>query len=397
MALIYMVHDLDDPAVARRLRMLSMGGIVPVLLGFRRGPQPIRSIEGVACVDLGRTEDARLLARAGSVLRQALMLGRLRPHFEGARVILARNLEMLVLAHLAKARFAPAAKVVFECLDVHATLVARGPKGRAMRLIERRLLARSAGLVVSSQAFVTHHFAALGLKLPPVRLVENKVLEAEGSPNTLKPALPVTSQPALPVTSQPALPVTLQPALPVGPPWRIGWFGVLRCRRSLAMLADLVRRFPGRVEVDLRGRPSRSALPEFDAVVASHPGLVFHGPYDRARDLAAIYAAVHFAWTPDYYEEGANSDWLLPNRLYESGAHHTVALAQEASETGRWLAARGQGVVLASPLERSLPAFMESLTASRFAGLRMTAGTARMSDFVCGTEEARNFVAWLNA
>ena len=36
---------------------------------------------------------------------------------------------------------------------------------------------------------------------------------------------------------------------------------------------------------------------------------------------------VHFTWAIDFYEAGANSDWLLPNRLYEGGAHGAVPIA----------------------------------------------------------------------
>ena len=36
MKFAYFVHDLTDPAVARRVRMLRVGGADPVVIGFRR-------------------------------------------------------------------------------------------------------------------------------------------------------------------------------------------------------------------------------------------------------------------------------------------------------------------------------------------------------------------------
>ena len=80
------------------------------------------------------------------------------------------------------------------------------------------------------------------------------------------------------------------------PPWRIGWFGIIRCARSLDLLADLVRAHPGLVEVDIRGRPARDVLPGFDHIIAATPGLVFHGAYDRKGDLPYLYSDVHFTW-----------------------------------------------------------------------------------------------------
>ena len=103
---------------------------------------------------------------------------------------------------------------------------------------------------------------------------------------------------------------------------------------------------PGSVEIVIRGRVATSVLPDFDAVVAATPGLSFGGPYDRARDLPALYGDVHFAWAIDFFEAGSNSDWLLPNRLYEAGLFGAVPIACRDVATGAWLAERGLGVLL---------------------------------------------------
>lgn len=374
MTLVYLVHDLADAAVARRVRMLALAGETPVLLGFRRSETPIAQIEGVAAFDLGRTEDARLGRRVLSVLGAAVRIGQYRHLVANAQVILARNLEMLVLAYALRARFALRARIVFECLDIHGSLVSSGFAGRLMRALERRMVGGCAGLIVSSPAFVSEHFETLGIELPPVLLVENKVLEDEAG--------------------------AVDPAggrafdLPAAP-WRIGWFGVLRCRRSLALLANLVRGSGGQVEVDLRGRPARNVIPDFDAVVAATPGLFFHGSYDRSRDLAVIYENVHFAWAMDFYEAGANSNWLLPNRLYEGGAQGAVAIAAASVETGRWLAARDAGVRLDEPIEATLADFMAALSAASYASLRRAAWLVPRADVICSKREAVSIAQWL--
>jgi succinoglycan biosynthesis protein ExoL len=48
----------------------------------------------------------------------------------------------------------------------------------------------------------------------------------------------------------------------------------------------------------------------------------------------------------DFYEAGANSDWLLPNRLYRSVYYGAVPIALAGVETGRWLRVNGAGIVL---------------------------------------------------
>ena len=46
--------------------------------------------------------------------------------FAGADVVLARNLEMLIIASRARNLYAPRAALVYECLDIHRLLLSQG-------------------------------------------------------------------------------------------------------------------------------------------------------------------------------------------------------------------------------------------------------------------------------
>jgi hypothetical protein len=269
---------------------------------------------------------------------------RLRPHLIGANVIMARQLEMLVLAGTARRRYAETAALAYECLDIHRLVVSPSLAGMALRGLEGHLLRATDLLIISSSAFVREHLLPLhGARLPPTCLIENKVLRDEHVPLS-----------------------SAQPRLD-GPPWRIGWYGVLRCRHSLELLAGLTRQLPGQVIVELRGRPARSAIPDFDTLVAATPGLSFVGPYDRRLDLAEIYQSVHFAWAIDFYEASANSRWLLPNRLYEGGLYGAVPIAAASVETGSWLTRHDCGVVLPEPLAAQLLQYFSALRPAIYA------------------------------
>lgn len=372
MKLAYFVHDLTDPAVARRLRMLKAGGADPVVLGFRRADVAPQRLEGCPTVDLGRTYDARLGHRAKATVLAALRAGGLREVLAGAQVVMARTLEMLTVADAARRLNKLKAPLVYECLDVHRVMLAEGLKGWLLRGVERALMRRSSLLVVSSPAFVEAYFAPLqgvgaALRLP-VLLVENKVLDLDGEAGARPPAPPP------------------------GPPWRIGWLGAIRCRRSLEILTGLAARRPDLAEVRIHGRPAYVEFDDFDGQVARTPGVSFGGAYTAA-DLPRLYGDVHFSWAIDYMEEGLNSSWLLPNRIYESGRYGAVPIALSGVQTGRWLAERGFGVRLESPAE--LEEFLERLDEAAYAALRAELEAVPEAAFTADLPSCRSLVEGL--
>ena len=379
----YFVHDLADAAVHRRVRMMRSFADV-TLLGFRRSEKPVSEVEGLETIDLGCTMDAQLGQRTIAVLRAAASSGRWQGSLAGCTIFVARQLEMLALAALTRRRIAPQAPLVFECLDIHRLMLTRQPISTALRTLEGHLLRSCSMLIVSSPAFLTNHFARYRSMLPPRLLLENKVMEQDVRPGVLERIEGLRATGPVP-----------------GPPWRIGWFGVIRCLRSLQLLANLVSRLPGVVEVVIRGRPKRNVIPDFDTVVATTPGLSFLGEYDRHTELAEIYGDVHFAWAADFYEAGRNSDWLLPNRLYEGTLYGAVPLALGSVETGHWLQDRQCGVRLEDTrdhcLEQSLFEYFSGLNAVGYAAARTALARVPLSDLLDNDAACARFGAVLEA
>jgi hypothetical protein len=368
----YFAHDLSDPAVHRRLEMLLAGGADVTAIGFRRSSEPISTVKGLASVDLGRTADGMLLQRVFSVAGVLARLGGLAEHVRGANVILARNLEMLALGVRARNLYAPTAAVVYECLDVHRMLLSRGIEGHLLRSLENRLWREVNLLLTSSPAFAHKYFIPRGFR-SPIRLVENKVLMLNG-------------------VSKPDLKRSV-----LGPPWRIGWFGIIRCRRSLDMLCSVAQRAAGNVEVIIRGRPTNVVFQSLDQLSAKCPHVRFAGPYNYPADLPAIYGDVHFSWAIDYYEDGQNSTWLLPNRIYEGSLYGTVPIGVAGVETGRWLAKRGAGVILDEPIEQQLINFFQYLNNETYSKLAGQVEALPRTELVCDQIDCRALVEALRA
>ncbi|MCF6125938.1 glycosyl transferase family 1 [Mesorhizobium sp. M7A.F.Ca.CA.001.07.2.1] len=345
---LYLVHDVSDPAVRRRITMLRAGGAQVTLAGFRRTANPIADIEGLRPIDLGATRDGRFGQRLAAVAKAAVSIGSKLGGMPKPDLIIARNLEMLALARRARSAFGASVPIVYECLDIHRLVLRNDVLGKALRATERFLARDVKLLVTSSPAFIANYFKPFGQVAAPIELVENKYFEAA----TILPGAPETEE------------------SPVGPPWRIGWFGALRCRRSLELLADFSRRMEGRFEIVLRGRPALSEFPDFHGFVEAEPWLSFLGPYRNPEDMAAIYNDVHFSWAIDFFEAGQNSEWLLPNRLYEGCRFGAVPISMGNTETGRFLKQQDIGVLLPQASPEALEAVLGKMEEHRFARLK---------------------------
>jgi len=362
--LLVLAHDLSDAAIHRRVRMLHMGGAVLTIAGFRRALQPIPEVEKCPAINFGRTHNRGFVRRIFAVLTVLVTIRRYQSAFAAADVVIARNLEMLAIGVWGRAFADRRPLLVYECLDIHRLMLGRGVVSRALRWLEGWLSRSASVLIVSSPAFVDNYFERLSCVRLPIKLIENKVLIGE-----IQRPIPRASAPA----------------------WIIGWFGILRCRKSLLMLAALVKQSQGTVRVVIRGKPALDQIPDFHEIVARTDGLDFGGPYQNPQDLPDLYNKIHFIWAIDMYEEGANSSWLLPNRLYEGGLFAAVPIAFAHVETGAFLRQRGLGVLIEQPID-DLSLFFRTLTTDCYHRLFDAMLNEPRETWVCTHEECRALV-----
>lgn len=298
--------------------MFGAGGADVKVAGFCRSSEPPPTIEDAPIDMLGQTYDSALAQRTVRLTATLARPDILKTTVRDANVIVARNLEMLLLAQRVRS-FAPGARLVYESLDIHRSLLSGTIASRTLRWVERRALRGVDLVLISSPEFQSKYLNPIQKIATPVMLVENKLL--------------VLARSSVSPSSRSA-----------GPPWTIGWFGNLRCRKTMAALRRLAFEGAGRVEILIAGKPSEAEFNNFASLVVE-PYMRFVGPYS-VDELPDLYAQCHFAWAIDYFEEGLNSSWLLPNRLYEAIACGAVPIALAHVATGEWLARRNAGVFL---------------------------------------------------
>lgn len=368
--ILYLVHNLSDPSVGRRVAMFTQGGAEVEVAGFRRGDAPPPTLPVGTVVELDITHDGRMMQRLAATVGAACRAPRWAKSLRQPDVIVARNLEMLGVANRLRGVWGNAPRLVYECLDIHRLMLRQDRIGQAMRAVEQRLMRHVDVLVTSSPAFLRNHFAIQGA--PTALLVENKVFA---------PGLADFGQ----------SPVLQQQPDPV----RIGWFGALRCSKSLIALDALSRHFGGQLEVELRGRPALTEFEDFHGTTSASPHLEFGGAFTYPDDLADIYSGVHFVWAIDFFEEGLNSNWLLPNRLYEGCLNGAIPIALAGTETAAFIERLGIGVVVPDIEQQTLVALFESMTAERIGALAGQVARQDRATFLCETQECTDLVAQL--
>ncbi|MEM9670241.1 MAG: glycosyl transferase family 1 [Pseudomonadota bacterium] len=321
-------HDIHDAAVRRRALAFLADGLDVTGFMMRRG----QSAETEwPTIDLGETRDGAFANRIRQIFAGAHKVAA-SGCLQKADLIYARNLDMLACAFEAKRLLKLDTEVVYECLDVHRSLVGHGLLGATMRQLEGRLLRRCKALVVSSPAFVREHFKPrYGLDIP-VYLVENRMVDG---------------------MDYGARPLSFVQPSSAGP-LRLGWFGILRCARSLDLLTSLAGALGDRIHINLRGRVSIKELPDFNSKISDFPNISFDGAFKAPEDLAEIYGSVDLVWAGDFMEAGFNSVWLLPNRLYEGGYFAVPPIAPSGTQTARWIKAKACGYEVAEPLHETL-------------------------------------------
>jgi succinoglycan biosynthesis protein ExoL len=357
---VYVTPDCTDSAVRKRAHGFLSAGMDLISFSFRRTRYNVDFLPDWPNIELGITTERRLLTRVFVSLRALWAIYGHRRAWRTAFLVYARNLDVALLALIGKAVTRCPAPFVYEVLDIHPATTKRGFRGVLLRWLERRVLARSQLLVVSSPAFLRNYFHPTQRYHGESFLLENKWPSAEMSALTRKNPYELTEH---------------------EPRWTIGWFGNIRCPQSLEILTELADTLPDRVRIYIRGCASLLGEQQLMDVIRHRENMVFEGEYCAPSELAAIYSKIHFNWCGDLCG-GENSLWLLPNRLYEGGYFGIPALAIGSHETGRVVRQRQLGISLETPVAEHLRDVLSKTTRQEYVRLRRRIESLPEENFV---------------
>lgn len=351
--ILYLAPDCTDSAVKKRAHGFLGLGHELLSFSFRRERYAVDYEPDWPNVELGRSTERRLAHRVFLCLDALRRIRRHRSAWRRATIIYARNLDLALLGWLARVVTRCRAPLVYEVLDIHPVLLSSGLKGRFARWLERRILRRCRLLVISSPAFAECYFEKRQGYTGPTFLLENKWPREGIFAERMCVSLPYDAD---------------------SPVWTIGWFGNLRCERSLRLLVDLADALPNRVRISLRGCASYMGEERLRASIAGRTNIEFGGEYVAPDDLPDLYRQIHWNWCADF-SGGENGRWLIPNRIYEGGFFGVPALAVAGHYTGRLVQERRLGVALGTPPSSGLSSWEPSHSELLDALVRLLTGT----------------------
>jgi len=341
----YFGPDLDDSVVRRRVSQWRHAGFKVLPLAFSRTaaakPAPEEFVNLGHVMPLSRARRVMPLVLAG-----CRVLARRRA-LAGVELFIARNLDIALLALFARWVSGSSAPLIYEVLDINQSCTERGWRGAFFRWIERRVLASTALLVVSSPYFATDYYEGLLRYRRQWFLFENKMPKSIGSP-PLKPPAPIA---------------TRDPKRR----WVIGLFGYLDDEKSWQILRGLAEALPDKVMIYVRGAPyTNFDMNRFLADVERLENVSYGGPYRNPEQIAEVYSAVDIVWSMDFNSPNSNSKWLLTNGLYEAAYFGKPVIGLRGTAVGQVLESWSSGWCLDQPVETAVIDFIRKLTPEQY-------------------------------
>lgn len=368
---VYIGVDATNPTLILRIKSFLRAGVQLTAFTFRREKFNTAFEPDWDNVPLGATTDRNYLFRIPALFMALFKMVRHRSTYRAADFIYARNMDLLFLGLWARMLTGSDAKLIYEVEDVQEVFFKATLMGAIFRRLEGWALKKVDLLVVLSPGFLHGYFEPVQGYTGPSFVLENK-LQLRDRSEEPTPKGRVWED----TTDR----------------WTIGWFGTLRCAKSMALLEDIATALGPRVEIYTRGYPTETGLEPFLQIVDRHANWTHDGEYTIPDDLEEMYGRVHFSWCLDFLDEHGNSPLLLACRMYQGGFYGAVPLVVAESEMDHWLRRADVGHAFGPSYADEIIQFLKDMTPENYRAERARIMGQRRSLFL---EDGRDTLALL--
>ena len=256
-------------------------------------------------------------------------------------IVYVKALDCLLATLIARLWSRNRSRLICELLDVHDFLLYPSPYRGLMRALERFMLARIDLLVVPTEGNIDQYYRPISRYAGAIAVVHNQLPSGEAG--------------------------SCPPPLRRDDAWVIGWFGNLRCRRSLDILRRTAEVMGTRVRILMAG-PSLFGAGVLEQAIAPFPNMSYLGPFKECEAAPSLYAQVHFSYAL-HFEPPDRSKWALAVRIFEGGAYGRPTIVRAGTAMGRFAANHGIGLAVEEPCEDALPAVLLALSDASYSDM----------------------------
>ena len=308
--LVCILSTWGDSHQLNRMLMLENYGLNTVSLAYSRAYYPSKVSK--PDVSLGNLKHGNYLLRIFAFLRSLIIVkGEIKRNGPAVYVF---GLDNLIQVYLIKMMLTKRVVIFYEISDIRAFETRNSILSRLLRLVYSQALRSVDQLIVTSPEFVTGYLSEyVGFHSKNYIVMENKVHssmvkyyseQADRQPTNASKKI------------------------------RIGYFGLLRCNRSIEILLDLADD-SDEFHIVFRGILF-GINDELVERINLNKNTSFHGPYHSPEDLRDLYQDIDVSWICYPYSEKkvGNWQWARTNRYYEGGYFEVPMVASSHTVDG---------------------------------------------------------------
>lgn len=301
--ILFFTTATEHTTFRKTAKMLAKEGAEVKIIGFTRNNFPEGS-DSVPTEILGTISHGNYFVRSINLFKSIAELRKQSSDFD---VVYCFALDTLIIAKTAL--ILKRKPIVYQVQDIKKQLIGNTISARIYRLVERLMMKNIAQLVVSSEDYYTNYFAKYhNFSEGLTTVIENKLIEE-------------------PITTIATNNSNLNDKI------KIGYFGVMRCKRSWEILKNTIQKGGNHYSLYLRGKPN--AIPNILEEIEKDKDkqIYFGGPYSSPDDLNSLYERVDIVWAAYPYNYGKEGNWQMARtiRFYEACAFGRPVLVQKGT------------------------------------------------------------------
>src|SRR5690554_2128060 len=301
--ILFFTTAIEHTTFRKTAKMLQEEGAKVHIIGFTRNNFP-QGTDDISIESLGVLSHGNYISR---IFRLFKFLFILRKRARDYDVIYNFTLDTLIISKIALL-FCDK-KWIYQIQDIRSIYFGNSLKSKIARFLEGFFIKRIDLLVVSSYNYYSEHYKKIyNIDSDKVIVIENKLVIGSVFP---KPIDNKSDRDNI---------IT------------IGYFGVMRCKRSWEILKMLAEKHIDRIQLYLRGKPV--AMPLIQQEIIDISNINYGGLYKSPDDLNELYNSVDIVWACyPYSRNRKEGNWKLARtiRFYEALAFGKPVIVQQGT------------------------------------------------------------------